>query len=298
MGTKRTVALLYLMNLGLLTSVQSALAEEVQVQNCEQSLREFVKQHGTANPDYPRQLTILAGIYLKYGMREKADKTFDQAISAQRTFRNPDVVIPEMMQIWASELALHDLPKAKKVLLDGMAVANRLSFGARERLEYMYGMIRFYDQFGTPDEEQKQIALLDEQLAAIEKAKGLPEAEIGTVAGILTQMSNLFCAPPPTFFNGVTGQVIIQNPKRDSVQKLDFKKAESYQLRAIAQYDKLSKERRVAAHISLRHWYQYFGEKEKADNETRVLDQISNGIDWRELAKPKPRLECHGCGMG
>ena len=298
MRRKSSLAVLYLVNLGLLASLQPSIADDLQVQNCEQSLREFVKQHGTTDPDYPRQLSVLAGIYLKYGMNEKAEKTFDQALAAQKTFRNPDYVIPEMTLIWASEMALHDLPKAKTVLLDGMTAANRLAFGSRERLDYMYGMIRFYDEFGTKAEEQRQIALLDEQLSALEKAKALQERDIGTVAGILTQMSNLFCAPPPAFFNGAVGQQIIANKRRGSAQDLDFKRAEKFQLRAIAQFDKLPKKRRVAAHIALRYWYQYFGEKDKAENEARVLDQISNGIDWRELAKLKPRQQCHGCGMG
>jgi len=292
MRNKHSLALLYILNLGLLGSLQTAYADDIQAKFFEKDLSEFVAQHGTTSPDYPRRLANLAGIYLKCGMSSKAEETFAKAIESAKTFRNPDLMVPEITQVWASELAVYDLQKAKKYLLEGMQAADRMAFGSKVRLDYMYGMIQFYRQYKCTAEEQKQIVLLDEQLKALEKAKGLSEGDIGTLAGILTQMSDLYCMPPPILLNGDES-----NQTSRPVTKTNYEKAEEYQLRAIAQFDKLSKERRIAAHISLRRWFEFFGKTAQAESEERKLDAIGNGVDWRELARKKPR-PCLGCGMG
>jgi hypothetical protein len=300
MKSKSSLALLYLMSFGFATTVQSSQADELQVKIFEQDLKKYVAEHGQIALDYPQRLAKLAEIYLSNDLREKAEKTFAQAVAAEKKFRNPETVLPEMYMTWANALARYDLTKGKKVLLEGMIEADKNSFGSKERLEYMYGMISFYRQFGMKVEEQNQIKLLDEQLRALEKAKGLQEGDYAALGAVLVQMSDLFCLPPPRYLEKEEHTTIVGEGVKltsMSVHASDYRKAEAYQKRAIIQFDKLSKDRRIAAHIALRRWYQYFGENGKAENEARTLDQISEGVDWRMLDGPK--RGCSGaCGMG
>ncbi len=175
---------------GLASSQSPSIADDVQVKLVEKEVGEFVKTHGTSNPDYPRQLAFLATIYLKHGKKKQAEETFKKAIDAEKTFRNPDYVIPEMMLNWAYELLPHDISKANQTLLAGLESANRMPFGSKERLDYLYGMITFYKQAKKKPEEEAQIKLVDEQLRALEKADGLQDQYIRALAQTLTKMAD------------------------------------------------------------------------------------------------------------
>lgn len=298
MGTKRTVALLYLMNLGLLTSVQSALADDLQVRIIEKDVKKYAELHGENASDYPSRLVSLAEVYLANGMREKADKAFEQAIAAQNRFRFPELEMPQLYLTWANTLGRSDLPKAKQLLLDGMVVADKNLFGSKERLSYMCGMVSFYRLFGLKAEEQKQFNLLDEQLTALEKAKDLNERIIEAVADTLLQMSNFLCTPRPRNFRPSERMTIVGNNDRitdKTVHEQTFKEAEKYQKRAMAQFDMLPLDKRLRGHIGLKEWYEFYGQTWQAENESRTLDSISKGKNWKRLTMP---TMCYGCGMG
>ncbi len=300
---KRSQLLSSILAFGLVSSQPPSIADEVQIKLVEKDVHEFVKTHGTTNPDYPQQLAFLASIYLKHGKAKQAEETFKKAIETQKTFRNPDYVIPGMMLNWAFELVPHDISKANQTLLAGLESANRMPFGSKERLDYLYGMITFYKQVKQKAQEEAQIKLLDEQLRALEKADGLQDQHILVIAQTLSKMADLYVLPSSRLSvktaiqkMEVIGDRVAAKP--NSVRERDFKLAEVYQLRAIEQYGKLLKDQQLQAHIALRAWYDYYGQTKQSQNESRILDRLNNGPEWRKLQKTRKRQPCHGCGMG
>lgn len=286
---------LCLLNVGILVSGQQLLANEtqtrfkltktatqasttltsdqkLQIHNAEEFFQEFEKVHGAGNPDYPVRMADLANVYLRNGQIAIAEKTIYRSVEAAKTFRAPELIVPWIMRNYAFEMAKHDKAKARKAIATGLESANKLPFGSSERLQYLQGMIEFYKQIGSIEEANKQIADIDEQLRALEKANGLDEVIIASTAYALRQMSVYFCSPHK------------QNAG-------DFRKAESYQLRAIAEFDKLPKEKRIVPHFELQSWYQSFGMTKKSMEQADIVKSLNNG-------KPYVKQACHGCGLG
>jgi len=246
--------------------------QKLQIQLAEKDLHDFERQHGATNIDYSVQLANLANIYLRNNQMIQAEKALERSLAAAKRLRNPDLVIPDIMSNWAFSMALKDKVKAKEAMDRGMASANNLPFGSGNRLGFLFNRIQLYKQIGENSEADKQIADVDDQMRALEKAKGLDDNIIASVAYMLRQMSGLYCLP--------------SNRKTE-----DFKKAEAYQIRAIAQYDKLPKDRRLLAHAQLQEWYQNFGMKQKSEEQENIIKSLNDG-------KPFIKRVCHGCGMG
>lgn len=246
--------------------------QKFQIRTEEQFLRDYEKEQGSHIPDFPERIANLARVYAKNGQIDQAEKTISRALESAKTFRNPDYIVQGIMSNYAFEMAFHDKTKARKAIAVGLESANRLPFGSNERLGYLLNMIAFYKQIGAQEEANKQIADLDEQLRALERANGLDANIIESVAYTLAQMSGLFCLPNK---QGIG----------------DFKKAEAYQLRSIAQFDKLQNDRRLMAHVRLQEWYQSFGMKKQSDEQANIVKSLNNG-------KPFVKQACHGCGLG
>lgn len=254
------------------TSKELNADQKLQIQLAEKDLHDFERQHGATNIDYSVQLANLANVYLRNNQMIQAEKTLERSLAAARKLRNPDLVIPDIMSNWAFGMALKDKVKAIEAMDRGVASANNLPFGSGNRLGFLFNRIQLYKQIGENIEADKKIADVDDQLRALEQAKGLDDSIIASVAYMLRQMSGLYCLPS----NRNTG---------------DFKKAEAYQIRAIAQYDKLSKDKRLLAHAQLQEWYQSFGMKQKSEEQGNIIKSLNDG-------KPYKKHVCHGCGMG
>lgn len=286
---------LCLLNIGLLVAVQPLLAYEppknskdakpitkqtptlnadqkLQIRLAEEELRAYEKEHGATVVDFPNRLGDLARVYIINGQIAQAERTISRALDSAKTFRAPELIIPGLMSNYAFEMAPYDKVKARQAATIGLEFANKLPFGSSERLGYLFNLISLFKRLDAPNEANKQIADLDEQLHALEKANGLDERMIESTADTLSQMSTLYCLPNKTGSG-------------------DFKRAESYQLRAIAQYDKLPKDKRLMAHVHLQQWYQGFGMDQKSIEQGNVIKSLNNG-------KPYVRRVCHGCGMG
>lgn len=246
--------------------------QKLQINLAEKDLQEYEKQHGTLIEDYPVRLGDLARVYILTGQIVQAEKTITRAIESAKTFRAPELIIPGLMSNYAFEMAPYDKVKARRAATIGLEFAIKLPIGSRERLQYLVSLINFYNQIGAAEEANKQTADLDEQLRALENARGLDESVIETTAYTLQQMAGLFTDPN----------------KRSTY---DFKRAETYQLRAIMQFDKLPKEKRIVGHVALQKWYQLFGWTQKSNQQANIVKSLNNG-------KPYVKQVCHGCGLG
>lgn len=233
----------------------------------------WANEHGTSDPDYPFRLSNLACVYAKNGQIALAEKTISNVIESAKTFRTPELIIPSILSGYALCLAPFDKSRARKAISIGTEYANKRPIGSEDRMQYFFSLINYYKQIGSPGEANKQIADLDEQLRALEKANGLEEQVIESTAYMLQRMSGLFTDP-------------------NNRNTYNFKRAESYQLRAIAQFDKLPKAKRIIGHHLLQQWYQSFSMTRKSKEQFDIVKSLNDG-------KIYVKHVCHGgCGMG
>lgn len=94
---KRSIALLYLLNLGLIGSGQSSAADETpmnslekdsssqtsgensKARSLEQDIHDYVEKNAKGTPKYAQSLCDLARMYAARGMNIKAEELFQQA---------------------------------------------------------------------------------------------------------------------------------------------------------------------------------------------------------------------------
>lgn len=312
MKLKSTPVLSSLIICGIAAGNSPAFCNQADVESAEASVKTFEARVGTSNPSYTGQLMYLAGIYQANGMREKADTTFAKAIDSCKTRTDGYLQVPHLMLNWAMALASPlkgeqkasdaDLLKAEKILQDGLALANALPTSAKERSSFLLGSVNFYRVIDNKAKEQARLKAADEYLLALEKNPKLGNSEITQVAYDLVQMSNLYCqAPQPHIMKMLPPVNVVSDdsPNKPNTVKLkDFKTAEAYQLRAIAQYDRLPETVpwRVEAHRSLIIWYRHFGQAKQEELQTQELCKLMHTTD-RSLLFPQHR-PCPGCGMG
>ena len=211
----------------------------------------------------------------------------------QQKSANPDAELPSILFAWAKVAASNDVVRARQILLVGKAAANRNRPGSAVRLEYLHEMIWFYSRYGPASEKARHISYLDEQLRILEKAPKLGEKDRESVANALLLMAEEQCHKPGD------GYALRVKDYPEAEQSIISKrcKAELYQKRAIAQFDKLPPYLRINAHIQLKNWYQSWGMTKEMNEQIRTLDLISGSVNWRELEFPK--VGCNGfCGLG
>jgi hypothetical protein len=308
-----------------------ALADKQAIESAEASVKTFESRVGTNNPSYTSQLMYLAGIYQANGRRKEADVTFNKAIHCAKTRTGGESEIPGLMLSWAMTLASHhstidissratkeekdkalaaehkiyiteDLKKADNILLDGIALANALPATSKERINFMLGTISYYKMLGRKEQKNERVKILDEHLLALEKNPKLENADITQVAYSLTQLAGLFCtAPPARALRMLPPVKVVSDDSPDSsntVKLKDFKIAEAYQLRAIAQYDRLPETVpwRIEAHRTLVLWYRHFGQTKQEEFQTQQLSKLMRTTDKNKLFPQPP--PCPACGMG
>lgn len=246
--------------------------QKKQIFDEEEFITFWTKEHGVSNPDYPFRLSSLAYAYAKNGQIAQAEKTISKVIESAKTFRTPELIIPSIMSGYALCLAPFDKLKAQKAIALGSEYANKLPIDSDDRMQFFFSLINFYKQTGSPEDANKQIADLDQQLRALENARGLDERGIETTAYMLQRMAGLFT----------------DSNKRKTY---DLKKAEAFQLRSIAQFDKLPKAKRIIGHHLLQQWYQGFSMTRKSREQFDIVKSLNDGKIFVKQA-------CHGCGMG
>jgi len=314
----------------LATNTPPAPASQADLEAAEASVKKFEMQNNTSNSSYSGQLMYLAGTYLNNGMRKEADAAFNKAIESCKARPDGTKQIPRLMLNWslclaspnstvklpanASKEAVEhaktaqrkqfddDFPKAEKIMLAGLALANAMPAASSERIDYMLGTVNFYKIMEKKPQEQARTKALDEHLQALENDKKLKSEEITQVAYSLVQMANLYCAGAPThLLKRMNPEEVVSDDapdKPNTVKAKDFKIAEAYQLRAIAQYDRLPETVpwRLDAHRSLIIWYRHFGKAKEEEFQTEQLCKLMHTTDRNLLFPQSP--PCPGCGMG
>lgn len=312
MKRSSTPVLSSLLIVGLQASTSPALCDQAAVESAEASVKTFEARVGTSNPSYTGQLMYLAGIYQANGMYKEADATFAKAIDSCKSRSDGYLQVPHLMLNWAMALASPhrgerkasdaDLKKAEKILQNGLALANALPTSAKERSGFLLDTVNFYRVIESKSHEQERLKAADGYLQALEKKAKLGNAEIIQVACDLIRMSNLYCqAPPPHIMKRIIPVEVVSDnapDKPNTVKAKNFKTAAAYQLRAIAQYDRLpdTVPSRIEAHRSLIIWYRYFGQAKQADFQTQQLNKLMKTTDKAKLFPEPP--QCLGCGMG
>jgi hypothetical protein len=315
MRTKSARMLASLIALGLSVGALPAMADKQAVQQAEKQVSDFAAHNGKNSRGYPSQLAYLAGIYIANSMYKEADDAFNKAIDLQKANDSSNSELPNMYTTYAISLlqasADKDVPqktqpelkdKGQKVLLTGLAVANKFPPASSQKLFYLIGMIDAFRIAGMKKEEQAQIAVVDQELKALESNGKLKPQEIMQVAQVLLRMSGLYCnasvfraarmAPPK--------QVVGDNEpdKPNTVKQKNFKSAEAYQLRAMAQYNKLREgdPTRTEMQRNLVYWYRQFGQTKQEEFQTQQLSKLLRTSD-RDKLFPQPP-PCPACGMG
>ncbi len=316
------VSSLILCTLGVFSTFP-AHADKAAVQSAEASVKTFETRVGTSNPSYTGQLMYLAGIYQANGMRKEADVTFHKALDSCKQRADGQNEVPGLMLRWAMTLASPystvnkdnkaaqeedrkayetDLPKAEKILLDGLALANALPATSKERISYMLGTVSFYRVLERKPQEQARLKAVEDHLSALGKDEKLNNEEITEVAYNLVKLANLYCQVPPIHAMKMLPPVQVVSDdvpaKSNTVKSKDFKKAEELQLRAIAVYDRLPETVpwRIEAHRALVIWYRHFGQSKQEELQTQQLSKLMHTTDRSKLFPQPP--PCPACGMG
>jgi hypothetical protein len=86
--------------------------------------------------------------------------------------------------------------------------------------------------------------------------------------------------------------------KPNTVRQKNFKAAEGYQLRALAQYNRLrdGDPTRTEAQRSIVFWYRMFGQTKQQEFQTQQLSKLLRTTDQDKLFPQPP--PCPACGMG
>lgn len=316
MKTKSARVLTSIFALGLSVGALPALADSKYVEQAEKSLQDYVSQHGKANSAYPSMAMNLVSVYLSNGMTKKADDTFNEAIQSAKAQSKSPAELPGMYMSYAMGIAQNcmnknlpqyktqktELELAHKILLKGLSIANQSPAASTIRLNYLSDMIDCYKMGSMKAEEAVQLQVVDQQLKLLEANEKLKPAEIAQVAFTLIKLSRHYC-PSPMFRAArmmPPMQVVSDSTaeKPNTVKSKDFKAAESYQLRAMAQYNRLAENdpSRIEAQRSLASWYHLYGQTKQEEFQTQQLSKLMHTTDRNKLF-PQP-APCPACGMG
>lgn len=315
MKSKSARVLTSLMAFGLCTGALPAMADKQAVQQAEKQVSDYAARNGKNNRGYPAQLAYLAGVYIANSMYSEADDAFNKAVELQKSIDSSSAELPGMYTTYAMSLlqasTTKTLPaktqqelkeRGQKVLLSGLPIANTFPAVSSQRLFYLLGMVEGYRMAGMKKEELAQIAAFDQDLKTLESNANLKPQEIMQVAQILLRMAGLFC-PTPAFRAArmmQPMQVVSDDApeKPGTVKQKNFKAAEGYQLRALAQYNRLrdSDPTRTEAQRSIVFWYRLFGQTKQQEFQTEQLSKLMRTTDKDKLFPQPP--PCPACGMG
>lgn len=293
-----------------------AFADKAAVEQAEKQFNDFVKQAGKSNPQYPSSLANLAETYIRNGMQKEADATFKKAIEAQKTSDTPTKSkLPAMYAAYATTLLSLSTEttfpektrqnfreQAQKLLQEGQPYADKCAADSIEKLNYGLHTIQAYKMAGMKSEEVSRTAAYDKELKLLEDNEKLGRDGILSVAMMLLRMGQMY-APSPVFRTARMMQeikIVADNSptKPGTVKQKDYKAAETYHLRAMAQYNRLpdGDPTRIDAQRNLAFWYQLYGQKQQADYQTKQLSKLLHTTERDKLFPPAP--PCPACGMG
>lgn len=293
-----------------------AFADKAAVEQAEKRFNDFVKQVGKSNPQYPVFLANLADTYIRNGMQSEADDTFKKAVESQKTKDTPtNSKLPAMYAAYATTLLSlsteTSFPEktrknfrehAEKLLQEGQPYADKCAADSIEKLNYGLRAIQGYRMAGMKPEEVSRTAAYDKELKVLEDNDKLGRDGILTVAMMLLRMGQMY-APSPAFRAArMMGEMKIipdNSPtKPGTVKQKDYKAAETYHLRAMAQYNRLpdGDPTRIDAQRNLAFWFQLYGQKQQADYQTKQLSKLLHTTERDKLFPPAP--PCPACGMG
>ncbi len=302
--------------LGIAAGTLPAMADSRYVEQVEKSLQDFVAQHGKDNGSYPGLAMNLVSVYLSNGMAQKADETFKQAVESAKAHSTSPAELPGMYMSYAMGIAQNctnrslpqnknqkaELDLAHKTLLKGLSIVNQSPEKLSMRLNYLSDMIECYKMGGMKAEASVQLQVVDQQLKLLESDDKLKPEKITQVASTLIKLSRQYC-PSPMFRAARMMQpmqvVSDDSPiKPNTVKSKDFKAAEAYQLRAMAQFNKLPENdpSRIEAQRAFASWYHLYGQTKQEEFQTQQLSKLMHTTDRNKLFPQPP--PCPACGMG
>ncbi len=317
-----------LLVLGLTAGTNAARADEAEVKRAENDLKSYARDKDP-NARYAGHLYYLAGVYRENGMRQKSDETFNKFLQIWR--RKPQAESEAKLMLgWANQLTAgrsvfsypngtsqevmdkdqardeiehkQDLVKAAKIADDALVMASKLPPTSEEKIDVLFNAASVYESTNCPQKRQQVISVLDRTFRTMEQGNSASPNRIKLVANSLIQLSDMYC--PMTSWR----QTMVQSPVKllpDSMPRShegtrisDFKIAEAYRLRAMAQYDKLPacEFERINAQRSLVAWYRLYGQTQKYNAQLKKLGTLLGTNDQKKLF-PEPAY-CPGCGRG
>lgn len=304
MKVKSVPVLASLLAVGISAGALPARADQEAVTRTKKLVEDFANRQGSIHPSYPAQLHRLALTYLQNGNRKEADETFEKAIQLAQKLPDADKEVTKFTLAYAVNLASRkeDVKAVEKLIARGKETAKKLPPSSKERIDFLFATAEVYKMLALKSEEDASIKALDEHLKTLENNDKLTNEEITTLAYSLTRLAGLYVPAPRLFALRMMppAEVIDDNApaKKGAVRMKDFKVAEGYQMRAIAQYNRLPANVpwRIEAQRSLVLWFRHFGQKKQEEIQTQNLSKLMKTSDPNQLF-PAP-APCPACGMG
>lgn len=317
-----------LLVLGLTAGTNAARADEADVKRAENDLKSYAHDKDP-NIRYAGHLYYLAGVYRENGMRQKSDETFNKFLQLWRKKPQSESEASLMLG-WANQLTAgrsvfsypngtsqevmdkdqardeiehkQDLVKAARIADDALAMASKSPLTSEEKINVLFSAASVFESTNSPQKRQHVISELDRTFRTMEQGSSVSSNRIKLVANSLIQLSDMYC-PMTSWRHTMMQAPVTLLPdtvprSHEGTRISDFKIAEAYRLRAMAQYDKLPacEFERINAQRSLVAWYRLYSQTQKYNAQLKKLGTLLGTNDQKKLF-PEPDY-CPACGMG
>jgi hypothetical protein len=303
---------------GLLVAAAPAIARGTgsnESKDCRKELKRlknltgFCGKKGYAHYHYELMKPVTEN--LEKSNTEAAEKLFRKAIKEAKRDHIGKHVLPDMFAVYAQAIAKLIQEKAsetnkytlrdqlQKTLAEGRKYALKNQTTSSTRLTFLVEAIEIFEKAGMKTEAGDSSIALDDALQKLEGKENLSSEERKNIASTLIKHANTFCnAPVYPYAHHIGDREIFVGTSIEEVDEEQFKKAEGYQIRALAQYDKLddSDRSRIEAHRDIIRWYRLHGKTAQEKCQTEILGQLLHTTAPEKLFPQ--RRTCLGCGMG
>ena len=258
---------------------------------------------------YAYTLLLLAIEYFKAGEKEKADKTFRKSLEPAKAAEKmyPDTYTGHLM-MYAQLLSEgrdsmgvqpQDFKQTDKALQEALAAIDAGPDLGNRKGEYL-SAIEIFEKTGNTALANKYKKIVLDFCVKVEANSKAPVADLIQAGVIFNKLAEIVFPAGP--IREMPNIVVKLEPDTNNASKLTesrFNQAEKYKQRAAQLADRLPDKdsNRIAQHTGLVYWYTLFGKSEKAQEHTKILEELLGTTDRAKLFPP--RQPCPGmCGLG
>ncbi len=272
----------------------------------------------------PRQLAELyysAKLYREKGMRRESDKAFEKLLRLWRQ-KPQDDSEANLMLSWAYSIARErnisnlandtkgierlrerekvehqaDLVKASTLAGEALATVSNLPETSEEKILLMFSAISVYGVAKNGKRKEEVVSSLDKTFGTMEADKSVSPVRADFLANCLNELANVYCPMQDweqSWTQAPVGLVPDDAPEeRLGIRISDFKKAEGYRLRAMAQINKKPSDDRgrIEAQRSLVVWFRLYQQPEQYNVQLQKLSDLVGSKNFGKLFQLGPRI--------